>query len=532
MNFEPIGSVIREARLWVCVVVLGVAMGTVSGCKTGPDLGAPNVAVPKAFRTTLPVAGVEAAAAGTLAAWWKVFEDPVLDRLMAEAAAANLDVRVAQARVREARALRGVARSALFPTLDATGSYTRNRSSENTMQGRQMAIFGEDLEQDLFSAGVDMNWEIDVFGGRRRAVEVATAEVDVSEEQRRDVWVGVLAEVGASYLELRGAERQLSVARGNLAAQEQTAALTRDRFAAGLTSELDTAQAAAQVATTRAQIPPLEEARQRALHRLGVLTGRAPGAWAAELESPTGLPKATPGVPVGLPSDLLRQRPDIRRAEREVAAAGARVGVATAELFPKFYLTGAAGLQSVAAEDFALGGSRFWSLGPSLRWPVFQAGRIRRQIRAENARHEQALLRYEQVVLVALEEVENALVAFGQEQDRQRALAEAELAVRRTVVLANERYRSGLVDFLDVLEAERSLLSAQDSLVRSERQLGQNLVRLYRALGGGWHEGPVESATEAPDLATATRPVAMAKVGEDTGWKSRQDKQDDEDGLE
>jgi NodT family efflux transporter outer membrane factor (OMF) lipoprotein len=300
------------------------------------------------------------------------------------------------------------------------------------------------------------------------------------------VLVGVLGEVGWTYLELRGAQRRLDVAREHLGTQEQTAVLTRDRHAAGLTSELDTARAEAQVAFTRAQIPPLEEACQRALHRLGVLVGGNPGGPTGRPVGGAGQPGAVPRVPVGLPSDLLRQRPDIRRAERELAAASARVGVATAELFPRFFLTGVAGLESVAAEDFAMGASRFWSLGPGVRWPVFTAGRIRRQIQAADARHEQALLRYEQVILLALEEVENALVAFGREQERRGALAASEVAARRSVALATERYRGGLVDFLDVLEAERSLLAVQDSLATSDQRLGQQLVQLYRALGGGW----------------------------------------------
>ena len=207
---------------------------------------------------------------------------------------------------------------------------------------------------------------------------------------------------------------------------------------------------------------------------------------------------------MGLPSDLLRQRPDIRQAEREVAAATARVGVATADLFPKFYLTGAAGLQSIEASDFFDAGSRFWSLGPSIRWPIFTAGRIRQNIKVQNAREEQTLIGYEQTVLTSLEEVENGLVAFGKEQEHFQALTEVEAANRRAVQLADERYRSGLVDFLDVLDAQRSLLVSQDELARSERTLGQNLVRLYKALGGGW-SGPENIAAAVHGTETAAK---------------------------
>jgi len=251
---------------------------------------------------------------------------------------------------------------------------------------------------------------------------------------------------------------------------------------------LDTSRAEAQAANTRSLIPLLEQDVQRSIHRLSVITGKAPAELESQLAAPAPIPPATPGIPVGLPSDLLRRRPDIRQAERDVAAATARIGVATADLFPRFFLTGAAGLQSVNASDFFDGGSRFWSIGPSLRWPIFTAGRIRQTIKIQNARQDQALIRYEQTVLTSLEEVENALVACGKEQDHHQALIQSEAANRRAVELAGQRYRSGLVDFLNVLETQRSLLAVQDDLARSERTTDQNLVRLYKALGGGWHD--------------------------------------------
>lgn len=486
-----------------------LAAVVVAGCRTGPEHQPPKLSLPAGYQSATPTVvgeSVDHSAAVPLAEWWRVFRDPTLDALIAEASTANLDVRVAQARVREARAMRGTVRSALFPSVIAAGTASRSRLSGNSWVGRQVDAMGGDLDQNLFDAGLDMSWEIDVFGGRRRATEAAQAEWDATTEAGRDVLITVLAEVGLNYLELRGAQRQGMVARRNLAAQEQTAALTRDRYGAGLVSELDVVRAQALVASTRAQIPPLDEAQHRAIHRLSVLLGKPPGEWTGHEPSDLGTVAVVPGVPLGLPSDLLRQRPDIRRAERGVASASARIGVATADLFPKFYLTGAAGLQSLEASDFLDAGSRFWSVGPSLRWPVFSAGRIRQQIRVETARHDQALLRYEQTVLASLEEVENALVGFGQEQERRRALAEAEVATRRASELASERYRGGLVDFLDVLEAERSLLAAQDSLVRSDRVLGQHLVRLYKALGGGWSSDAMTVSTDATRSRNSRRP--------------------------
>jgi NodT family efflux transporter outer membrane factor (OMF) lipoprotein len=459
----------------------------IAGCKVGPDYRQPQIVVPSGYThaTNSSVAATNAPAA-QLAEWWTVFNDKQLDALIREAAASNHDIRTAKARVREARALRGISRSGLFPQVNSGADYSHGRESANSFAGRQLTALNKSLENNFFDLGADMNWEIDVFGGTRRSVEAAQAELEASIESTRDVLVTVLAETGLSYLDLRGAQRELAVARDNLRTQEQTLALTRDRFQAGLASELDSSRALAQVASTRAQIPPLEEAQQRAIHRLGVLLGKAPGELQSELASVAPIPSAAARVPLGLPSDLLRQRPDIRRAERQLAAATARIGVATADLFPKFYLTAAAGLQSVEASDFFDGGSRFWSLGPSVRWPIFTAGKIRQNIRVQDARQEQALLRYEQTVLTSLEEVENALVAFGQEQDRHLAFLESEQASRRASVLADDRYRGGLVDFLDVLEAERALLTAQDNVAQSDRRLSQNLVRLYKALGGGW----------------------------------------------
>ncbi len=459
-----------------------------TSCAVGPNYQPPQTAVPSTYAHAKPVAVSLTNAAPQLAEWWTVFHDQQLNALIREAASSNLDLRIAQSRVCEVKALRGITRSGLFPQIGAGGDYSRSRLSENSPSGRQLKASGQSLENDFFSGGLDASWEIDLFGGTRRAIEAAQADLNASVESSRGVLVSVLAEVGLSYLDLRGAQKELSVVRENLSLQARTLALTKDRFQAGLASELDIARAEAQVGSTHAQLSPLEESEQRAVHRLGVLLGRRPAELEAQLTTAAPIPSAPPRVPVGLPSDLLRQRPDIRRAERELAAATARVGVATADLFPKFYLTGAAGLQSIEASDFFDGGSRFWSLGPSVRWPVFTAGRVRQNIKVQNTRQEQALLGYEQTVLTSLEEVENGLVAFGKEQEHYQALLDSEAANRRAVQLADERYRSGLVDFLSVLDVQRSLLGAQDEVARSESALGKNLVRLYKALGGGWSE--------------------------------------------
>jgi NodT family efflux transporter outer membrane factor (OMF) lipoprotein len=468
----------------------------ITGCMVGPNYRTPQVSVPQSYRQQLSV--VTNQPSQDLSQWWQVFHDPQLDALIQEATLANLDVRLAGARVREARAQSGVTRSALFPSVDANGQYLRQRASQNTPDGFLAHASGQSYVQNFFDTGLDMNWEIDVFGGNRRALEAANAELGSTVESGRGVLITVIGDVGLNYLDLRGLQKQLAVARDNLRLQEQTLDLTRDQFKAGLASELDTTRAEAQVANTRSLIPLLEQDIQRSIHRLSILIGKQPAELEAQLVTPAAIPPAVPGIPVGLPSDLLRRRPDIRQAEREVAAATAQVGVATADLFPKFFLTGAAGLQSLNASDFFDAGSRFWSLGPSVQWPIFTAGRIRQNIKVQNARQEQALIRYEQTVLTSLEEVENALVACGKEQEHYQDIVQSESANRRAVELADQRYRSGLVDFLNVLETQRSLLAVQDDLARSERTMDQNLVRLYKALGGGW-EGQTQVAELKPN---------------------------------
>jgi NodT family efflux transporter outer membrane factor (OMF) lipoprotein len=463
-----------------------ICTALLSGCMVGPNYHRPEVVVPASFSQELAVATNQPSS--SLAGWWREFHDPELNSLIEQAQVANHDVRLARARIREARAQAGVTRSALFPSVNADGSYSHERLGENTGNAFVARAAGQSLEQNFYNVGFDMNWEIDVFGGNRRALEASKADIGSAEEASRGTMITVIGEVGLNYLDLRGLQTQLTVARDNLALQEKTLALTRDRFRAGLASELDTARAQAQVENTRSEIPQFEQDIQRAIHRLSILTGKQPADLESQLAPPAAIPRVVPGIPIGLPSDLLRRRPDIRQAEREVAGATARVGVATADLFPKFYLTGLAGLESLSASDFFNAGSRTWSIGPTLRWPVFTAGRIRQQIKVEDAREEQALIRYEQTVLTSLEEVENALVACGKEQERYAALVKSEAANRRAVELADQRYRSGLVDFLNVLETQRSLLGVQDSLARSERVMDQNLVRLYKALGGGWDE--------------------------------------------
>ncbi len=459
-----------------------LVLALVCGCAVGPDYRAPDVPVPARYSA----AGAGGRPGAELAEWWRVFDDAALTRLVEKAIAGSLDLRIAAARVREARALRRIARSALWPTVDGSASYRRIRQSENGPQAGAIAHGLAPRTTDLYDAALDASWEIDVFGGTRRAVEAAEAESGAAEEDRRDVLVSLLGELGSSYMELRGLKTELRVTEANIEAQAQTLALTRDRVQAGLATELDVARARAQVATTRAAIPALTSAIGQSAHRLAVLAGDSPGGLESLRLAAGPVPALPSAVPAGLPSELLRRRPDIRRAERELHAATARIGVAVADLYPHFFLTGVVGLESVSASDFVTGGSRFFSLGPAIHWPIFNAGRIRSQIEVQEIRHEQSFLAYRQTVLLTLEEVENALIAYREAGLRLQELREAEEAEERAVALAHDRYRSGLVDFLDVLDAEQKRYAAETERVRGERMLAQDLVRLYKALGGGW----------------------------------------------
>lgn len=469
---------------WPISSLAGIAL--LVGCAVGPDYEAPRPELPKSWSSLAAEAGGRDSAAratnADLTEWWRSFNDLGLASLAERALSANLDLRGAAARVRQARALRRVAKGGLLPQAGVGGSYQRTRWSENGQFPSDGSAF------DLLQGGFDASWEIDVFGGNRRRLEAAEADVEASVEALRDVRVSLQAEVARDYVELRGTQARLAIARQNLEAQKRTAELTRARLDAGQATELDVSRAEAQVSTTESSIPALEAAERQAIHRIAVLLAREPGALASEL-SPSGpIPTAPPEIPVGLPTDLLLRRPDVRQAERELAAATARIGVATSDLYPRFFLLGSFGTLSVRAADFFTAGSRAWSFGPEIRWSIFEGGRVLANIDFEDARQEQAALRFEQTLLEALRDVEDALIAHSNEQLRRVLLARAVSSQRRAVELARERYEQGLVDFLIVLEAQRSLYAAEENLVQSQQTVATNAIALFKAVGGGWNE--------------------------------------------
>ena len=462
------------------------------GCANMPSVG-PNYHAPETkapARWAEPLAGGETNAVAAVAVWWEDFHDAELNSLVERAVCSNLDLRIAQSRVREARAQYSGAFADLWPTVNGGGSFNRWRESEHQpVLGSLPIPAGVPFEGNVYQAGFDAAWEIDIFGGKRRGVEAAKARLSAAEFGRRDVLVTLLGEVARNYVDLRGYQQRLAIANQNIEAQEKSLAITQNRFTNGLATDLDVQQAKTVLATTRAEVPTLESAIQTTTHRIEVLLGQQPGTLQTELAEAAPIPAPPPQVPVGLPSELLLRRPDVSRAERQLAAATANIGVAKSDLFPKFYLTGAAGSESISSSDWFTSGSRFWSVGPTVQWRIFDAGRIRANIKVQNSRQEQALAAYEQTVLMAFEEVEDNLVLYAKEQVRRRSLEDAVKSSQETLRLANQLYANGLVDFIHVLDAERSLYQAQDALAQSDRTVSANLIALYKSLGGGWETG-------------------------------------------
>jgi NodT family efflux transporter outer membrane factor (OMF) lipoprotein len=464
----------------------------IAGCTVGPDYEAPEPAIPDAWQSA--AAADLTSEAPPIAYWWEAFNDPVLDDLILRAAENNKGVVAAAGRIEEARAIRGVARSPLFPDLILGGSYARTQASENSPAGQIQEATGGSVEPaDLYSGSFDSFWEIDLWGRIRRGLEAADAELDASMEDYRDVLVSLYAEVASAYVDVRTAQTRIRFAAQNVESQRESVQLTRDRFRAGLTSALDVAQAESNLLSSEAQIPLLETQLEVALNRVAVLLGENPGSVHGLLGGSGAIPEPDYRVAEMLPAELLRRRPDVRAAERRLAAQTARVGQRTAELYPSFSLSGFLELVSIDAGDFFSSESVGWGFIPGVRWNLFAGGRIRSQIRVEEARTVQLLAAYEQQVLLALSEAENALVAMERSRVREERLTDAVTATERSVDLVRTQYLSGLTNFQNVLDSQRSLFNQQDQLAATQGAAVQSLIALNKALGGGWDPDAVDT---------------------------------------
>jgi NodT family efflux transporter outer membrane factor (OMF) lipoprotein len=425
--------------------------------------------------------------AARLAGWWQALGDPLLSELVERALGASPTLLEATARVRQARAERRAARAALLPSFEGRASSQQSHSAGEAGGSFSGVPTGSSGDRSLYQAGIDAIWELDVFGGLRRGAEAADAALAASEADLDDVRVSLLAELALEYVELRALQARLAAGEANLALQEETAQMAAWRAEAGLTTELDVEQARASLEQTRADLPLLRRGIAQSQRRIAVLIGEPPGALDARLAPPAAIPLPPREVAVGVPAALLLRRPDLRRAERELAAETARVGVATARKYPSVSLIGSLGVDALDGEElFPFSDAGSSAIALNLGQVIFDFGRIRAQIDAQDALREQALARYRGALLVALEEVEDALVAYAREQDRALALSEAAGAAGRAAELSRARYASGLVDFEAVVLAERSMVSLRDQLVASQGEVTSNLIRLYKALGGGW----------------------------------------------
>jgi len=463
-------------RFFVAVAVLSLV-----GCAVGPDYKVPQVSAPGQFQSTAEGTSVLSTNESSLQTWWARFNDEQLNQLVGLAITNNRDVKSAIASIKAARAEHGVTYYNFAPIVTAEGGYSRVRTTRSVVPPNGARNY------DVYDASFDATWELDLFGRVRRNVEATKADLASVEAVRDDLLVSVTAETARTYLELRGLVNELRVAQRNAENQKATLDLTVKLLEGGRGTDLDVARAQAQLNTTRAGIPQLEGAISRNEHRLAVLTGRPPEGLTQQLAlSP--LPGELPSVSLGDPAALLRRRPDIRAAERRLAAATARIGVATADLFPRFTVGGTIGLSASTVGGLGREGAQHFSLGPNISWAFLDSPRRYQLVKAAGARAESQIETYRQTVLLALEDTENALTNYGREQERRDLLAGAVKASDRAAALARQRFDQGTANFLEVLDAERVKLQAEAALASSQTETATDLIALFKALGGGWKQ--------------------------------------------
>ncbi len=509
----------------VAAALPGALLAVLCGCTVGPDFKRPSVWSPTSWFASRPIVPASYEASLPVAqpvdpAWWKLLGDDKLTALEERVGGQNLNVRIYTLRIAESRAQLRLSSVNVLPQVNGRAQYERDQISQKEVQRGLSAIggalpaslagsasgFGSTQVPpiDLWSDGIDSSYELDLWGRVRRTVEGADAALEASGDARRNTLLSALAEVARDYVQLRGNQELLRIARENLVTEQQSLVLTRQRSSGGLGTDLDVAQAAAQVESTRSQLPQLEQQVQQNINALSLMLGEGPGALRAELEAPGPVPPVPPRVPIGLPSELLRRRPDIRQAEAQLHSATAAVGVAVASFYPSVTLSANLTFTALQFRDLGFWSNKGYTLGPNVTIPIFQGGQLRGQLALNNAQQREAAVSYQQTVLQAWHDVDNALIAYGAEQARRDSLRLAVEQNQRALVLARDRYTQGLSDFLNVLTQERSVLAAQQQLADSTVTVTQNLVQLYKALGGGWEPSfPAE-----PDKAAAASGAA------------------------
>jgi multidrug efflux system outer membrane protein len=456
------------------VAALAAALALAGCASVGPNYHEVKPAAPQ-------LQGLDAAQENNAqfqASWWKQFNDPVLDALIQRAAANNLDLRIAVARLHESRALLSGSKADQFPTIDTNVNYTRSR-------GQQPGFSDQRSTTTTYQAGFDASWELDLFGGVRRSVEASGADLGASEAALHNAQVSLLAEVARNYFELRGSQLRLDIAQRDIESQQQTVHLTDLRQQLGSGSEQDVASAKARLAAVQAQLPLLQTQASASEFRLAVLLGERPGELDIDV-SPKSFTPIAISLPIGDAGDVLSRRPDVRMAEREYAAATARIGVAKADFFPHITLGGFLGFLSGRSNDFGSPATRAWSLAPSISWPGLNVQRVRANLHASEARADAAQANYQQSVLLAIEDIDNAVTGFNQQRVRVDRLIEQGTQSKRAADLARVRYQEGATSFLELLDAERTQLAAEDDLAQAEAAINTRAVALYKALGGGW----------------------------------------------
>jgi NodT family efflux transporter outer membrane factor (OMF) lipoprotein len=456
------------------MLALTAALG---GCiVVGPDVEKPAVSLPMKWARG---GAVKPSKPPELSQWWQRLGDPMLDELIGEAVAGNLDVAAAKARIREARASYRQTVGGLFPSSSGSGAATRSKS-------------GGDISSQ-FQAGLDASWELDLFGGNKRAVEAARYGMDAAEEELRAALLTMIGDVASNYVAARGYQARIALARRTAASQRETAAITRNKFEAGGATAADAATAEGQASSTEAGIPSLEAAYAETVHRLSVLTGRAPGALADRMKKPKPVPAPRLPIPAGIPADILTARPDIRLAEAQYAAATAKIGQAEAARYPSASLTGNIATSGAKLGDLGRGSSISWAFGPTLTVPIFNGGQLKAAVDVTEAQRDQSFIAYQAAVLTALEDVDNAIVSLSQQRIRSGKLASAARSYGEANTVARALFQAGSSSFLDVLTAERSLYSASDALIESRVAIATDYIALNKALGGGW-SGVVDSS--------------------------------------